>query len=159
MANAALVEHDQDGGHFVTALCLNIAAPPAREVSWASAGHDVPWFLDTGAPLPGGRVGAPLGIGADALALEVGRTTLAHGEGLLLFTDGLVEGRVQRRPAPGPTQLFGEDRARQVVQEHRGSPPTGVLDALAAAVRSFADGPLADDLCMVAVRACGPAPA
>src|SRR5215218_7730960 len=93
MANAALVEHDQDGGHFVTALCLNIGAPPSRQVSWASAGHDVPWFLDTGAPLPGGRVGVPLGIGADALKVETARIALAPGDGILIFTDGLVEGR------------------------------------------------------------------
>ena len=159
MANAALVEHDQDGGHFVTALCLNITAPPAREVCWASAGHDVPWFLDTGSRLPGGRVGAPLGIGADALKLEVGLTALRPGDGILMFTDGMVEGRAQRRSATGPPQLFGEDRARRVVQDHRGTPAADVLDALVAAVRAFADGPLADDLCMVAVRASGPSPA
>lgn len=159
MANAALIEHDQDGGHFVTALCMNIGAPPASEVSWASAGHDVPWFLDTGAALPGGRVSVPLGIAADALALEVGRTALAPGTGILIFTDGLVEARTHRRPAGGPGQLFGEDCARRVVQDHRGAPPAGVLDALVAAVRAFADGPLADDLCLVAVRAGEPSPA
>jgi serine phosphatase RsbU (regulator of sigma subunit) len=159
MANAALVEHDQDCGHFVTALCLNIGAPPARQVSWASAGHDVPWFLDTGAPLPGGRVGAPLGIDAEALKVETGQTTLAPGDGILLFTDGLVEGRAHQRSAAGPPRLFGEDRARRVLRDHRGTPADGILDALVAAVHSFAEGPLADDLCLVAVRAAGPSPA
>jgi serine phosphatase RsbU (regulator of sigma subunit) len=158
MANAALVEHDQDGGHFVTALCLNIGAPPERQVAWASAGHDVPWFLDTGAPLPGGRVGAPLGIGAEALTVESARTALAPGDGVLIFTDGLVEGRAQRRPGGKPIELFGEERARGIVHQYRGAPPGGVLDALVSAVRAFSDGALADDLCLVAVRAA-PVPA
>ena len=155
LANAALVEHDEDGGHFVTALCLNIGTPPTREVSWASAGHDVPWFLDTGTPLPGGRVGAPLGIGADALVLEAGRARLDPGKGLLVFTDGLVEGRARRRTG-GATQLFGEERARRVVQEHCGAPPAVVLEALVSAVRTFAGGWPADDLCLVAVRSEDP---
>jgi serine phosphatase RsbU (regulator of sigma subunit) len=158
LANAALVEHGQDA-HFVTAVCLNIGAPPALQVCWASAGHDVPWFLDSGSPLPGGRVGAPLGIGADALELQAGTATLPPGAGILLFTDGLIEGRAGRRTAAGPTQLFGEERARRVVQHHDGAPVDGVLDGLVTAVSGFAEGRLADDLCLVAVRADDTPPA
>jgi serine phosphatase RsbU (regulator of sigma subunit) len=154
LANAALVEHDRDT-QFVTAVCLTIGPPPACEVVWASAGHDVPWLLDTGTVLPGGRVGAPLGIGADALQLEAGRFALAPGTGLLVFTDGLLEGRPARRHPERPMQLFGEERARRVVREHRGAPAQRVLDALVAEVTEFAGGPLADDLCLVAVRAEG----
>jgi serine phosphatase RsbU (regulator of sigma subunit) len=159
LANAALVEHGQDGAHFVTAVCLNIGPSPDQTVAWATAGHDVPWFLDTGAPLAGGRVGAPLGIGGDALKLEAGQATLAPGAGILVFTDGLVEGRAVRRKADRPLELFGEDRARRVVQELRGAPVGCVLESLVSAVRTFAGGPLADDLCLVAVRAEGLTPA
>jgi serine phosphatase RsbU (regulator of sigma subunit) len=153
LANAALVEHAHGDSNFVTAVCLNIEAPPARQVSWATAGHDVPWFLDTATTLPGGRVGAPLGIGADALALEAGRASLAPEAGLLVFTDGLLEGRPVRHAQNRPLELFGEDRARSVVRELRGAPAARVLESLVAAVTEFADGPLADDLCLVAVRA------
>ena len=91
--------------------------------------------------------------------VDKGLVVRKRGVGTQVVGHGLVEGRVQRRPASGATQLFGEERARRVVQEQCGAPPTGVLDALVAAVRSFADGPLADDLCLVAVRVCGPSPA
>ena len=155
LANAALVEHDRDSRHFVTAVCLNIGPPPAQQVTWATAGHDVPWFLDTGAALPGGRVGAPLGVGADALRLEAGHASLAPGVGLLLFTDGLVEARPARRDHARPVELFGEERARGIVRDHLGAPVPRILESLVTAVTSFAGGPLADDLCLVAVRAEG----
>jgi serine phosphatase RsbU (regulator of sigma subunit) len=158
LANAALVEHAHGETSFVTAVCLNIEAPPAQRVSWATAGHDVPWFLDTAATLPGGRVGAPLGIGPDALKLEAGHATLTPGAGLLVFTDGLLEGRSVRKVLDGTLELFGEDRARTVVRELRGAPAARVLESLVGAVGAFAKGPLADDLCLVAVRAhAGPA--
>ena len=152
LANAALVEHDGET-RFVTAVCLNIGPGAEPEVTWASAGHDVPWFLDTGAPLPAGRVGAPLGIGADALKLEAGRASLPAGAGILVFTDGLIEGRAGQRGSARPVELFGEQRARAVVSGQCGAPAAAVLQSLVDAVRAFAGGPLADDLCLVAVRA------
>jgi serine phosphatase RsbU (regulator of sigma subunit) len=158
LANAALVEHTVDGAHFVTAVCLNIGTSSAGDVCWASAGHDVPWFLDTGSALPGGRVGVPLGIGPDALKLEAGHASLPAGGGILIFTDGLVEGRSARRGPAGRLELFGEERARRVVRDHRGAPAAHVLEALVDAVGAFAGGPLADDLCLVAVRSNGPSP-
>ena len=39
------------------------------------------------------------------------------------------------------------------MQKHAGAPPVTVLEALVTAVTEFAGGPLADDLCLVAVRA------
>ena len=153
LANAALAEGSADSSRFVTAVCLVIGAPPELEVRWAAAGHDVPWYLDTGATLPGGRVSTPLGIGPEALTLESGTATLHPGAGILAFTDGLPEGRSTRR-SPGRTlELFGEDRARRVVQAQCGATPAQVLDALVAEMARFAGGPLADDVCLVAVRA------
>ena len=153
LANAALVEHGEDGAQFVTAVCLNICPPPGREILWAVAGHDTPWQLDTGLPLSGGTTGPPLGVAADSSKIESGKGTLEPGAGILLFTDGLTEGRgVIRRPGQ-PIELFGEDRARRIVQKLRGAPPVSVLEALVTAVSEFAGGPLADDLCLVAIRA------
>ena len=153
LANAALVEQGVQDAQFVTAVCLNIGQPPVPHVQWAAAGHDVPWWLDTGMPLAGGRVGAPLGTGPDALKIEAGHATLDPGTGILVFTDGLVEGRRARRSPAQTLELFGEDRARRIVRDCRGAPLEKVLEALTGAVTTFAGGPLADDLCLVAVRA------
>jgi serine phosphatase RsbU (regulator of sigma subunit) len=157
LADAALTEHGLADARFVTAVCLNVAAPPARELVWATAGHDVPWQLDTAVPLPGGRIGPPLGTGAETRPLESGRTALAPGEGVLVFTDGLTEGRPRRDPSR-TTSLFGEERARRVVREQRGAPVGRVLEALSAAVEDFSGGRLADDLCLVALRTEAPSP-
>jgi serine phosphatase RsbU (regulator of sigma subunit) len=149
LANAALAENGLADARFVTAACLNITAK--HEVVWASAGHDVPWCLDSADPLPGGRVGAPLGTGSEALEIVAGRMVLEPGTGVLLFTDGLTEGRGRREPGR-PLELFGEERARRIVQEQAGAPAGQVLEALTAAVTGFSGGPLADDLCLVAIR-------
>jgi serine phosphatase RsbU (regulator of sigma subunit) len=157
LADVALTEHGLEDARFVTAVCLNVTGPPQRELVWATAGHDVPWRLDTGAPLHGGRIGPPLGTGTEPRPIEAGRTALEPGEGVLVFTDGLTEGR-PRRGTGRPLSLFGEDRARRIVREQRGAPVARVLEALSSAVTDFAGGPLADDLCLVALRAEAPAP-
>ncbi|WP_324275367.1 PP2C family protein-serine/threonine phosphatase [Blastococcus brunescens] len=152
LANTALSEHRSAESRFVTVVCLNIAPPPGRTVRWAAAGHEVPWELDSASPLPGGRVGAPLGIGTP-LTIGAGTYALAEGTGLLAFTDGLVEGRSARRDPSRPVELFGEERAQQLVRDHRGAEPAALLDALVSAVTAFTGGAPADDLCLVAVRA------
>ncbi|MET0764308.1 MAG: PP2C family protein-serine/threonine phosphatase [Blastococcus sp.] len=159
LANAALVERGVDRTQFVTVACVNIGPPPAHEVAWACAGHEIPWRLDSGDSLPGGRVGPPLGVGSAALTVEAGHTSLEPGEGLLLFTDGLTEGRAAKRGAARTVELFGEERSRQEVRNHRKDAPDQVLQALVAAVTTYAGGPLADDLCLVAVRADATSPA
>jgi sigma-B regulation protein RsbU (phosphoserine phosphatase) len=157
LANIALVEHSAEGAPFVTAVCVNVRPAPDGVISWAAAGHDVPWRLDSGDPLPDGKVGAPLGTGPDALKIETSRADVGPGEGILAFTDGLTEGRTARRAAGTRLELFGEERARQVVRDRAGAPPAAILEALSAAVQTFAGGPLADDLCLVAVRVRPPA--
>ena len=90
---------------------------------------------------------------------SAGSTT---GDGVLLFTDGLAEarrpftdivaaGRARGRPLP---DLFGDERIAEVLTEHHGERPRDVLRALRSAAERFTAGDgLADDLCMVAVRA------
>jgi serine phosphatase RsbU (regulator of sigma subunit) len=151
LADTALRESGAAGPSFVTAISLSIAATPDHEVRWASAGHPLPWSLDCGTPVATGPVGPPLGVGRPGeLAVQVGRAPL--GAGILVFTDGLTEGRAARRPAGTPLELFGEDRARQALRELRGAPAGDVVAGLVTTLTTHADGELADDLCLVAVR-------
>jgi serine phosphatase RsbU (regulator of sigma subunit) len=80
-ADAALTEHGPEDARFVTAVCLNVAAAPERDLAWATAGHDVPWRLDTAEPLSGARIGPPLGTGAETRPIEAGRAEVAPGDG------------------------------------------------------------------------------
>jgi serine phosphatase RsbU (regulator of sigma subunit) len=153
LADTALRESARQGATFVTAVCLTIGGTPDREVRWATAGHPAPWVLDTADSLAVGSASVPLGVGVGELALPVRRAPL--GDGILVFTDGLTEGRPARRAAGASVRLFGEERAREVLREQRGAPPSAVVKALVDAVSSFAGGELADDLCLVAVRPAG----
>nr|WP_246323905.1 PP2C family protein-serine/threonine phosphatase [Petropleomorpha daqingensis] len=150
LADTALRESTGDGASFVTAVCLTIGGTPEPEVRWATAGHPAPWVLDTGESLATGAATTPLGVGPVEPAAPVSRAPL--GSGVLVFTDGLTEGRPVRRPPGTPVALFGEARAKQIVRDLAGAPAKDVVAGLVSAVTGFARGPLADDLCLVAVR-------
>jgi len=159
LANTALVERIGTSENFVTAACV-VYRPAEGSVSWALAGHPAPMLLDRGGRLNGTEPGLPLGL-AERIDCSRGERRLAGGDGVLLFTDGLTEARRpfsellatgQERGRPRP-ELFGDDRIAAVLAEHAGEEPRSVLGALRAAAERFTGGGLADDLCMVAVRA------
>ena len=162
LANAALVESTGISGDFVTAACV-VYRPGNHSLSWALAGHPPPMLLDRGGRLNGIEPGLPLGL-AERIDCARGERMLAVGDGVLLFTDGLTEARRpfsellatdQQRGRPRP-ELFGDDRIAKVLVEHDGEGPREVLRALRSAAERFTAGDgLADDLCMVAVRAKG----
>jgi len=160
LANAALVERAGTSEDFVTAACI-VYRPTDGSISWALAGHPPPMLLEDGKRLNGISPGLPLGL-ADRVECSRGERRLDAGDGVLLFTDGLAEarrpfadivaaGRARERPLP---DLFGDERIAAVLSEHHGEKPSEVLRALRTAAERFTAGEgLADDLCMVAVRA------
>jgi len=162
LANAALIERAGTSEDFVTAACM-VYRPTDGSVTWALAGHPPPMLLNEGTRLNGIAPGLPLGL-AERVQCTRGRRPLEAGDGVLLFTDGLAEarrpftdivasGHARERPLP---DLFGDDRIAATLVEHHGEAPREVLWALRSAAERFtAGGGLADDLCMVAVRAKG----
>jgi serine phosphatase RsbU (regulator of sigma subunit) len=158
LVNATLVEHTGTSEDFVTAACL-VYRPEERSLSWALAGHPAPLRLDDGERLNGIAPGLPLGL-AERVKCARAERRLAAGDGVLLFTDGLTEARSPRSGAAAAASggftypdLFGDERIAAVLAEHSGEEPGSVVDALRAAAERFTGGGLADDLCMVAVRA------
>ena len=76
---------------FVTVFCaiLDLAS---GQVSWASAGHNPPVLLRTGEPpafLPTHR--EPVAGAMPGLAYTTERFTMAPGDSLFLYTDGVTE--------------------------------------------------------------------
>jgi serine phosphatase RsbU (regulator of sigma subunit) len=75
------------------------------------------------------------------------RTILHPGDSMVLFTDGVTEGR-----RPSDRALFGPDRLRQVIADT----PTGSADRLAGAVHdavaAFTGGHFADDAAVLTVH-------
>jgi serine phosphatase RsbU (regulator of sigma subunit)/PAS domain-containing protein len=131
---------------LATAALARIERSPVGPVllCWASAGHPPPALLRVGgsAELLGGRTGELL-LGVDPGARRTDSTvSLAPGDTVLLYTDGLVE----RHDASFDE---GTSRLVAVLQELRGEPLEGLCDAL---LRRMLPGTPADDVALVAVR-------
>ena len=153
LANRALVERGASSDMLVTAVCA-VVCPATHSMTWAVAGHPAPLRLDDGTPLDVRR-GLPLGL-EDAIGAEDGRAPLPPGAGFLLFTDGLSEARAPDGPSgPGAAARFGAARIGEIVAGLPGAGADDVVQALRGAAERFSHGAMADDLCIVAVRATG----
>ncbi|NEY36005.1 SpoIIE family protein phosphatase [Streptomyces sp. PRKS01-65] len=93
-------------------------------------------------PTPGGML-----VGAlPAVPFATAETTLAPGETLLLYTDGLTEART------GSTgeELYGEDALLAFAAGRAPAPPRAVITALTELLEGFGDG-LNDDTALLAL--------
>jgi serine phosphatase RsbU (regulator of sigma subunit) len=147
IANSNLIERAGASDCFVTAVCV-VVDPSQGKLKYALAGHPPPLMLDDGRSLNSVKPAFPLGIGAD-IDCELGELDFAPGTGFVAFTDGLIEAR------RNGGDLFGMQRTAELLAQLRGRAPRAVVGELRAAAERFAGGSLADDLCMVAVRAAG----
>jgi serine phosphatase RsbU (regulator of sigma subunit) len=147
-----------DDDVFATA-CVGVLDPANRRLLLASAGHPCPVLLaeravpvevDAGPPL-----GLPEGLGGGWTSQTVRVEPLSA---LLLYTDGLVEGR----RAPGSPHRYGEEPLRAWLDA---DPPARQLDGarldrLVEDVESVNGGPLHDDVAVVVLAHTGaPVPA
>jgi serine phosphatase RsbU (regulator of sigma subunit) len=150
LANRSLIEESGISSQFVTVACL-VFHPQGRTIRWSVAGHEPPITLDDARMLRARPVaGVPLGIG-DSTGCETAASSLSLGSGLLLYTDGLIEARNGNGMARG--ELFGEQRVRHILSEMSGEAPAAVVERLREAVLDHSGGRLADDLCLIALRA------
>jgi len=132
-------------GHFVTACVLRIAAD-GRRVRFASAGHEAALIARAdgecaGVERPGGL---PLGL-RPAQRYPETELTLAPGDRLLVYTDGITDTR------NGAGELYGLPRlqAQLAAAGHKGA--QAWLDELVADLERFrGQVPWADDLTALA---------
>jgi len=78
---------------------------------------------------------------------EAGETTLAPGDLLVMFTDGVTEA------ADASGEEFGEARLAETVRSLAGTSAQAMLDGIVAAVERFSGGVQSDDLTLVVTRA------
>ncbi|MFD9353488.1 PP2C family protein-serine/threonine phosphatase [Streptomyces sp. NPDC060031] len=135
---------------YCTAICGTVEPDPATgqvTVSLGSGGHPPALVLRADGtadflPTPGGLL---VGILPDA-PFTTATTTLAPGDTLLLYTDGLTEART----GEGRTALYGEEALRAFAADHAGKSPDAVIEALAGLLDDFGDG-LDDDTALLAL--------
>jgi len=134
---------------FVT-MFFAMLAPESGELEYCNAGHNAPYRLSgsTIEPIEGAK-GIILGVRPDA-AYETGRLTLAPGEGVYVFTDGVTEANNVDE------ELFSEARLEAVLRDAPGFSACDIVKAVADAVRGFVGAALpSDDITMMAIRRLG----
>jgi sigma-B regulation protein RsbU (phosphoserine phosphatase) len=117
------------------------------ELTYANAGHNPPIVVRASGEaemLDGG--GPVLGILPIAPYSEM-RTTLGHGDMLVLYSDGVTE-------ANNPNQdEYDEERFIEVLQQNRERPSAAIVEAVMKSVSEFAaDAPQADDITLVVAK-------
>jgi serine phosphatase RsbU (regulator of sigma subunit) len=136
---------------FATA-CMVSVAPDRRSAVLRVAGHPLPILSVAGSPaeeLPGPPSRPPLGIGAPPGSWPEVPVALSTAWRLVLFTDGLIEGRV----GDGPERL-GARRLVDLVAEGDPAELGGALiDRLIGTAERLNGGDLADDVALLVVAA------
>jgi serine phosphatase RsbU (regulator of sigma subunit) len=143
-----VLEAERTGEQIFATLTSLELLPDRRSVRVMRAGHPG-MLLRAGAgvewvEVPGGPA---LGVLPDGMARwPVNEVTLPEGAGLVLFTDGLFEGRT----GPGNERL-GEEGLLELARSAAALPPEGFVDRLVGSAEALAEdyGGLADDVAVV----------
>jgi serine phosphatase RsbU (regulator of sigma subunit) len=95
---------------FVTCFCA-VLDPHSATLSYANAGHDLPYLWRGGYAEELRARGMPLGL-LPGMGYEEKEIEVDAGEGVLFYTDGLVEAHDPQG------EMFGFPRLRELVAEH-----------------------------------------
>jgi serine phosphatase RsbU (regulator of sigma subunit) len=143
LANTALVDRPGASGELVSAVCLRFRAGQPT-FSWAIAGQPPPLRLPGLGELSAEAGELPLGADAD-LALENTESTIAPGEGLVVYTDGATG--VRRG-----SEALGLDGLRGILAPRGELPAPRLASEVREAILAWADRPIRDDLCVLVLR-------
>ncbi|SFK06135.1 PP2C family protein-serine/threonine phosphatase [Cellulomonas sp. KH9] len=140
-----------DTDRFCTAVLARLRRTHGTwRATVACGGHPLPLLRRPGRRTVGvGAHGPLLGI-LPAPVFTDTDVTLGPGDALVLFTDGVTEGRGRRG------ELYGDDRLRAVVDDHRG-PAADVTEAILADVMTYQADDARDDIAVVTVAVDGTA--
>jgi sigma-B regulation protein RsbU (phosphoserine phosphatase) len=129
-------------GRFVT-FCYARVDMAAGRLTFANAGHNPPLLVHADGRIdklmPGGTV---LGVFAES-TYEQGEFRIARGDRLVLYTDGITEGR------NGAGDELGEDRLADSAIAHRALAADAMLAAMLADVEAFNSGVYEDDATLI----------
>jgi sigma-B regulation protein RsbU (phosphoserine phosphatase) len=129
-------------GQYATLVCGQ--AKPDGEVEIHNAGHWPAIIVGRGGVLRVESTGLPLGMFHE-VDFSATRLHLEASDMLFLYTDGLLE-------ASRADDEYGVDRVTHLVRQQAGRCPTELITACLGDLRGFADGPLLDDLTLLAIQ-------
>lgn len=135
---------------FVT-LFFGMLNPQTGALAYCNAGHNPPYRISDGrvAALDEGK-GIILGVRPQAI-YQTGTLTLAAGEALYLFSDGVTEAH------DTAGALFSEERLEAVLRASAGQRSGEIVAAISEALKGFVGAaPASDDITMLALRRVPP---
>jgi serine phosphatase RsbU (regulator of sigma subunit)/anti-sigma regulatory factor (Ser/Thr protein kinase) len=129
---------------FVTCFYA-VLDPRSGHLHYANAGHDLPYRWHAGEVAELRATGMPLGL-MPGMQYEEKEVTLAHGESVLLYSDGLVEAHNPER------EMFGFPRLIALLSAYQGE--ESAIDYLRGELASFTgEGwEQEDDITLVTLR-------
>jgi phosphoserine phosphatase RsbU/P len=132
---------------FIT-FFWGILEPASRTFQYVNAGHNPPYVLRADGRLDqlteGGLI---LGVMPTMAPYREGRVTLAPGDAVLLFTDGVSEAMNMQK------EDYGDERLEQFLRSLTHSSASDIIDALRSELAAYTAGaPQSDDITMVAFR-------
>ncbi|MDQ1397551.1 MAG: phosphoserine phosphatase RsbU/P [Acidimicrobiaceae bacterium] len=147
--NEVLLHHGSE--RFCTVVLVRLRrSGPSWKATVSCGGHPLPLLCHPDRiPVSIGDFGSLLGVVADPV-LSDADTVLEPGGSLLLYTDGVTEGR-------DGAEFFGDDRLAEAAGRHRGS-VTSLAHGLVEEVLRFQGGFPRDDIAVVAVSPSPPSP-
>ncbi len=141
--------HERWSEEIFATLCTVTIAPDGREAVYRLAGHPAPLlFSETFTrAVPDEVTGPALGLFPDSEWPE-GRISLNGAWTVLMYTDGLIEGRIGEG-----SERLGTDRLVLLTARARGDGLSGgrLIDRLVTEVETLNGGDLTDDLAIVMV--------
>ncbi len=119
----------------------------SREMEYANCGHNAPLLFRANGSLERlTSTSTVIGLFPDWKCVTQ-RLTLAPGDLLVIYTDGVTEANNEAG------QEFGEVRLIETVRANRSLPPASLATCIQSAVQQFSFGEQSDDLTMVIARA------
>jgi sigma-B regulation protein RsbU (phosphoserine phosphatase) len=134
-----------DLSRFVTTVC-GVLDPAVGTFTYVNCGHNPPLLLRARG------LSERLDVGGTALGFgtpraEAATVSLASGDTLVLYTDGVVE------PTNTGEEEFGVARLETVVRDHAGAPAAALVDRVVDAARRFSGKhEFDDDVTLVVVK-------
>jgi serine phosphatase RsbU (regulator of sigma subunit) len=144
-------DHERHARWVFTTLCMATIAPDRASISLRLAGHPAPLLASAAgiAPLDGLPADPPLGV-VDGVSWRAREHALPERWSLLLFTDGLIEGRI----GAGPARLGQEGLVAMVkgALDTRREDPAALVATLVERAEDLNGGPLLDDVAAFVVQ-------
>jgi sigma-B regulation protein RsbU (phosphoserine phosphatase) len=135
---------------FVTIFCAVLHVPSGR-LLYVSGGHNPPAIVRPGSGIRFVREPQGLVVGAmEGVGYRGGELLMERGDGLFLYTDGVVEAQNERG------EFYGDDRMRVVLERCSGMSAESLTNAVLESLSAFTEGAeQSDDITMLALRYLG----